>query len=83
MISLIFIFSLTFLGWKATLSLWTVFVSLMIFLISLKLGFRIGQQKMFDSIYEMLDKKGYHIYVDDNDEFRIERKYGDHWYNNK
>lgn len=64
-------------------SVLVVALVLFIFLLSVRIGFKAGQMRMFDNLYEIVESKGYLMTVDEDGEFHIDRKYGDHWYKNK
>ena len=82
-LSLLIIIVVTLLGCYFSQSLIPILTSLVVFILSLRLGFDSGEQSLFKGIMETFRDKGYLIYVSDDGDIVIERRYGDHWYKNK
>lgn len=82
-LSLLIMIVTTLLGCYFSQSIIPVLTSLVVFILAVRLGFDSGEQSLFKGIMETFGEEGYLVYVDEDGQVIIERKYGDHWYKNK
>ena len=80
-VSLIIVISLVVAQFIMTNSIAIPLFSIAVTLLSFLIGHKLGQEMMFDKMIKILEQKGYLIAIDDeNNDFYLKRKYGDHWY---
>lgn len=59
------------------------FGAVFLILLSIQLGFKVGCASLMSTITRDAEQKGYRLYIDEESNLKIKRKYADFWYRDK